>query len=380
MNNVDVVIPLYNGQKWIKETIDSIKNQSIKVSQIIVVDDGSTDLSREVVSSIEGVTLIHNEEGGHAAGARNYGFKFTDAPYVIFMDQDDLWHEDHLKNLVQILDENPQATAATSIYKCFQDGRGEPSYEMDNPRIEEDRLWEKFPFAEYCEPALILFRREVFDTISWVTTYDGYSDLVIRLQVAVKGKILSNNLASVARRIHVESHYQAMIKDPIAFYKNYMDLSDELFDYYVENGGNEEKLEFINQRRLLMHNMYDLIYGIVHEDVSSFKKGVFGVETLFFNEDDELLLEKHRDNLWTLIRRIDIDENWITNPSIYRFILEHYPKQCKYFRKYVVDKIIIDRPGNKFYVDYYFSKPFEVGRAKIFLRALYNKFRPTLAT
>jgi len=83
MANIDVIIPLYNGTKWIRETLDSALSQSFKPNKIIIVDDGSTDGSRELVYNHESIVLLRNPgrgEGGESA--RNFGIQHSEAEFV----------------------------------------------------------------------------------------------------------------------------------------------------------------------------------------------------------------------------------------------------------------------------------------------------------
>lgn len=93
-STVGVVIPAYNAASTIEATLASVRGQTYPDLEIVVVDDGSTDASREIVRSISQrdhrVRLVSQENAGVAA-ARNTGAANTDAPYLSFVDADDLW-------------------------------------------------------------------------------------------------------------------------------------------------------------------------------------------------------------------------------------------------------------------------------------------------
>ena len=94
MLDVAVIIPLYNGSKWIRKTLESVFSQTHLPKEVIVIDDGSKDDSLQIVSEFESVTLVNNPFKG-ANLARNFGFTQTRSPLVAFLDQDDIWHPDH---------------------------------------------------------------------------------------------------------------------------------------------------------------------------------------------------------------------------------------------------------------------------------------------
>ena len=96
------VIPLYNGAKYIRTALQSVLTQNIKPSQIIVVNDGSTDAGPGIVEEMARqypIRLLHQENAGQSA-ARNFGIAQADTELVALLDQDDLWYPNHLEGLV----------------------------------------------------------------------------------------------------------------------------------------------------------------------------------------------------------------------------------------------------------------------------------------
>lgn len=125
---ISVVIPLYNKEKSISATLESVLAQTYTDYEVIIVDDGSTDNSlkivRERVKELESerVGVIHQNNSGVSA-ARNAGILAAKGDYVAFLDGDDLWNREFLKELVQLIEEYP----GKSIYGlgCEQIKRGE---------------------------------------------------------------------------------------------------------------------------------------------------------------------------------------------------------------------------------------------------------------
>ncbi|WP_175557257.1 glycosyltransferase family 2 protein [Raineyella antarctica] len=105
---VTVVIPLYNGARFIEETLTSIERQTLPPQQVIVVDDGSTDGGPDLVLSHPlGATLLEQSHLGVAV-ARNNGLAATRTPWVAFLDQDDLWHPERVARLIAWVVEHPE--------------------------------------------------------------------------------------------------------------------------------------------------------------------------------------------------------------------------------------------------------------------------------
>lgn len=95
---ISIITPAYNSSKTIKETIESVLNQSFTDFELIIIDDGSKDNTVEIVKSIDDprIILLTKENGG-ASSARNMGIKQAKADIIVFIDADDLWLKDRLK-------------------------------------------------------------------------------------------------------------------------------------------------------------------------------------------------------------------------------------------------------------------------------------------
>lgn len=115
---ISVVIPLYNKEASIANTLNCVLAQTYQDFEIVVVDDGSTDNSAAVVDTFKDhrIRLIHQPNGGVSA-ARNAGIKEAKGEYVAFLDADDKWLVEHLENLAQLIKMYPNNKAyATNYY------------------------------------------------------------------------------------------------------------------------------------------------------------------------------------------------------------------------------------------------------------------------
>jgi glycosyltransferase involved in cell wall biosynthesis len=93
---VSVIIPTYNCAKYIETTINSVLNQNYDNLEIIVVDDGSTDNTKNIISSITDDRLIYYfiKNSGGPAKPRNLGLMNCKGDYIAFLDSDDKWRND----------------------------------------------------------------------------------------------------------------------------------------------------------------------------------------------------------------------------------------------------------------------------------------------
>jgi len=104
---VSVIIPTFNRADFLPQAIDSVLSQSYTDFELIVVDDGSTDSTRKVLSKYSEVRCCFQENRGVSA-ARNLGIKMAKGRYISFLDSDDLWLKDKLKEQIGIVRDNPE--------------------------------------------------------------------------------------------------------------------------------------------------------------------------------------------------------------------------------------------------------------------------------
>ncbi len=106
MPKYSIVIPVYNVEKYIKRTLDSVFNQTEKDFEVIVVDDGSTDKSMEFVKEYADIKIIKTKHVS-VSEARNIGVKHAKGEYLIFLDSDDYWDKKVLEKISKSLSNNP---------------------------------------------------------------------------------------------------------------------------------------------------------------------------------------------------------------------------------------------------------------------------------
>jgi len=105
---ISVVIPVYNGEKFIKEAIGNVLSQNYPALEIIVVDDGSTDSTRKIIESL-GIDLRYIiKENGGPSSARNRGITEASGEFIAFLDVDDLWPENNLNLLLSKMHSEPE--------------------------------------------------------------------------------------------------------------------------------------------------------------------------------------------------------------------------------------------------------------------------------
>ena len=121
-NSVSVVIPVYNGAKYIAQTLDAILRQTVPPVEILVVNDGSTDKTAEVVKAYgSSVTLINIPNGG-ACEARNRGAALARCNWIALCDGDDLWLPTKLEKQLRLANEAPDIQCVITDFAEITDG------------------------------------------------------------------------------------------------------------------------------------------------------------------------------------------------------------------------------------------------------------------
>ncbi len=114
-----VIIPLYNKENYIERCLKSVLNQTIIDFELIIVDDNSTDNSLEIAKRINDnrIIIIERKKRGHGGyAARNIGIKNAKYDYVSFLDADDEWNPDYLKNIQQLIQNFPECNVFSTAW------------------------------------------------------------------------------------------------------------------------------------------------------------------------------------------------------------------------------------------------------------------------
>ena len=109
-NLVSIVVPVYNVEKYIKETITAIEQQTYANWELLLINDCSSDRSVEIIKEYEKkdpkIKLINLEKNSGAAVARNKGIENANGKYIAFLDSDDLWEENKLDKQIEFMEKN----------------------------------------------------------------------------------------------------------------------------------------------------------------------------------------------------------------------------------------------------------------------------------
>jgi glycosyltransferase involved in cell wall biosynthesis len=157
---VSVIIPTFNRLDLLRETLQSVRSQTFRDFEIIVVDDGSTDGSGEWLKSQEDLRVVSQPNSGIAT-SRNNGAARARGSWLAFLDHDDLWATDKLEVQVQLIKEDPEvalvATKHVRLGKRFREPR--------HPRWIKGDLLVKAYSESFIHTSSVMIRKDVFEHI-----------------------------------------------------------------------------------------------------------------------------------------------------------------------------------------------------------------------
>lgn len=204
MNHISfsIIIPLYNKEECIAHTLQSVLKQTYGAYEVVVVDDGSTDRSCEVVSSFrdQRIRLVRKPNGG-VSSARNFGISQSQYEYIAFLDADDWWDEKYLEQMQTLICQFPEAkmygSSFVEVYgeevrpiitnNCFPDNY--VGY------IDYLSVFSLHLLSPICSSAVVIEKTVFSDEIRFDERITSGEDLLVWLAIAFKYPVAYVNKA-----------------------------------------------------------------------------------------------------------------------------------------------------------------------------------------
>ncbi len=207
MAKVSVVIPVYNGERYLREALDSVLAQTFRDYEVICVDDGSTDGSVAIIKGYgERVRLIQQPNAGQGA-ARNAGVQRGVSTYVAFLDQDDCWYPHKLQQQVAALEADPGAVLA----HCNSDRMDyEGRLQQAGATLTENETALESPLGRLTGEGLILpsammVRRDTFERVGgFDPMLRGFEDFDLSARLKRQGRFIFLESPGMCYRVHAE--------------------------------------------------------------------------------------------------------------------------------------------------------------------------------
>jgi glycosyltransferase involved in cell wall biosynthesis len=155
---ISCIVPVFNGEPFLREALDSIFEQTYQAIEVIVIDDGSTDNTAQIVASFGPRLSFRWQPNSGPAAARNLGLDVARGDFFAFLDADDLWHPEKLARQFARFAARPELDLCVTAIQNFW----APEFSSRDPRYQDPR--NRRPWPGYGCPTL-LARRETFDTV-----------------------------------------------------------------------------------------------------------------------------------------------------------------------------------------------------------------------
>ena len=176
---ISVILPVYNGSKTIKRAVDSILAQTYDSFELIIINDGSTDETKNILNLFKDkrIVLINNQKNLGKVHALNNGILRAKGKYIAFLDADDVALPQRLEKQVYFLEQNPSiVVVGTATKEIYRDGTEKIRYRPPDTRAIKKNIIRICPFTH----SSTMIRREVFDRIG---LYDPSKDGPKRLSI-----------------------------------------------------------------------------------------------------------------------------------------------------------------------------------------------------
>lgn len=206
---VSVIIPLYNKEKWIGRTLSSVLNQSFTDWEAIIVDDGSTDHSVEVVEEFilnnpGNWLLIKNLNAGQCQ-TRNSGIAKAKGEYIAFLDADDIWSKNKLFDQVSVLKADNEVSLVISPYIIFSDVNKYTNHRVVLHKDAEKLLnrWLRMQGYGAGTESTGMTRASLLKEIGgFDEKLSTSAGLYLTIELANRGRVAFSNKSLMAYRIH----------------------------------------------------------------------------------------------------------------------------------------------------------------------------------
>jgi len=254
-----IIIPLYNKEKHISKTLSSIKAQTYKNYEIVVIDDGSTDQSVSVISSMNiGNLSIYEQPNSGVSAARNYGIEKAQYEWIVFLDADDEIKPGYLSVLNQSIISFPDHRVFTAAYEFYSHNSSNilPYFHGIPPRGESGLIENYFQSAIKGKNVIICsstcVHKEVFETSG--TFPEGYKrgeDLDFFFRIALNYKIVFHNSPLVI--YHQNVAFSATSK---------LEHVQDIFPYHHWFKRPRNKFNLPFQNRYIINRIAKAVYAI----------------------------------------------------------------------------------------------------------------------
>ena len=305
MFKFSIIIPLYNKEKDIKKTISSFLEQTFNDFELIIVNDGSTDSSEEIVKAIQDkrITIFSKKNEGVSI-ARNFGVEKSNTNYIAFLDGDDYWYPNHLENLFSLINNHPDHSWYATAYEKKRTSKlttpmvSPIRNRGDNWMGEVDTFFENSYIDCLAWTSAVCMKKDFYNSLNgFNTTITHGEDTDLWIRAALKSSIIFSNTITARHQLDGENRSSKILSH------NRKRIQLNNFEEAEKSNPSLKKYLDLNRYSLALQHK-------VSGDLSSFKKYREGVNIENLNNKQRFLLRQNRTVLQVLIRLQKIAE-WL---------------------------------------------------------------------
>lgn len=209
--DVDIIIPTFNCANYIKNAINSVLNQSFANIKVTIIDDGSVDETKKIVTSYSDlVTYIYQDNKGPAS-ARNRGIKTSKSKYIAFLDSDDYFLANNLQRKISLLEKNPDIPWVYSDWQYVDDQgnyleKGSERFNFSTKKLSGEIFEELLYKRNFIATDSVVMRRSLLDDVGlFDEIIPSQEEYDLWLRISAKYPVLYINDVLLTVTIHPQS-------------------------------------------------------------------------------------------------------------------------------------------------------------------------------
>lgn len=285
-------MPVYNGEKYLRDAIESILNQTLRDFEFLIIDDRSTDDSVQIIKSYKDcrINIVHNDSNLTLARTLNKGLVLARGEYIARMDCDDISHPKRLEKQIQYLDKNPDIGICGTWTKVLDHIQWIRRFPQEHAMIKCNLLFD----CPMCHPTVVM-RKSLIErhNLYYAEEFNNAEDY--ELWVRAANSILFSNIGEVL--LHYRQHPQQICKKNSC---NQDNLSRNIRKIQIENLGIDPTIEEVE----------------IHERVRGFD---FDYTREFIEKVDIWLCK---------IRNANAQKNIYSEPELSKVLFQKWYKLC----------------------------------------------------
>jgi glycosyltransferase involved in cell wall biosynthesis len=228
---VSIIIPAFNAEKYIAESVESIVDQSHPSVECIVVDDGSTDRTAEIVAGFGDRVHLTRQANAERSAARNAGLAQASGEYVGFLDADDLLLPGKVAEQVTFLEAHPEYDVVYSLVKYFREEGKDDCYTVRRPTPSGDIL-PQLIYTNFITMNSPLFRKAAVKRVAgFDVSLSRYEDWDFLLRLALTGSRFGfvDSFHALCRM-----HGENTVKDQVRMFEAKLTVAHKIVDQFAE--------------------------------------------------------------------------------------------------------------------------------------------------